>query len=261
MRSPFAAKLIRAVHTFAPIWVIVFALPSCAQTKVTSNIHAIVTYTGKIPTNPVPDQAGIRTRLFRVNTANDGLRGALVYLEPMDSKPQADAAPLELPSLKVDQFDEIFVPVITVAHPGQLVTFSNSDTANHNVRATAENPRNEFNIMAGPGGDYEKKFQLEPTRSPIKLSCDIHAWMYAWLYILDHPYYAYTDDNGRCTIPDVPPGSYTLVITHPAGRLLAQSPIRIENSKNYAIEHPFTENDLNSTAQQPVKIVEIALEY
>ena len=45
----------------------------------------------------------------------------------------------------------------------------------------------------------------------IKVKCDAHEWMHAWVWEFDHPYFATTGADGRFTIKDVPPGSYTLV--------------------------------------------------
>jgi uncharacterized surface anchored protein len=35
--------------------------------------------------------------------------------------------------------------------------------------------------------------------------------MEGWIYVVDNPYYAITDADGKFSIPDVPPGSYKLV--------------------------------------------------
>jgi hypothetical protein len=50
----------------------------------------------------------------------------------------------------------------------------------------------------------------------IKVKCDAHEWMRAWIWELDNPYFATTGDDGHFTIKDVPPGTYTLVAWHEA---------------------------------------------
>src|SRR5208282_126989 len=57
-----------------------------------------------------------------------------------------------------------------------------------------------------------------PKRSPpftkpgeVDVFCSIHARMSCIILVLENPYFAKTDAHGRYTIPDVPPGHYTLV--------------------------------------------------
>jgi hypothetical protein len=50
----------------------------------------------------------------------------------------------------------------------------------------------------------------------IRVKCDAHKWMRAWIWELDHPYFATTGEDGHFTIKDVPPGTYTLVAWHEA---------------------------------------------
>jgi hypothetical protein len=48
----------------------------------------------------------------------------------------------------------------------------------------------------------------------VSVRCDLHPWMQGWLGVLDHPYFAVTDAEGRFTLRDVPPGDYTLAVWH-----------------------------------------------
>jgi hypothetical protein len=48
----------------------------------------------------------------------------------------------------------------------------------------------------------------------LKVVCDTHAWMLAYIHVFDHPFFAVTDEHGRFSIPDVPPGVYTLTAWH-----------------------------------------------
>jgi uncharacterized protein (DUF2141 family) len=45
----------------------------------------------------------------------------------------------------------------------------------------------------------------------MRVECDAHGWMLAWVHVADSPYYAITGKDGAFTISDVPPGNYTLV--------------------------------------------------
>jgi uncharacterized protein (DUF2141 family) len=48
----------------------------------------------------------------------------------------------------------------------------------------------------------------------IKVKCEVHPWMGAWVGVLDHPFFAVTGDDGTFTIKDLPAGEYTIEAWH-----------------------------------------------
>ena len=48
----------------------------------------------------------------------------------------------------------------------------------------------------------------------IKVSCDLHSWMAAYIVVTPHSFFAMTQDNGVFEIKNVPPGKYTLKLWH-----------------------------------------------
>ena len=48
----------------------------------------------------------------------------------------------------------------------------------------------------------------------VEVGCDVHAWMKAWIGVVDHPYFAITGADGTWSMSDVPPGTYTLEVWH-----------------------------------------------
>ena len=65
--------------------------------------------------------------------------------------------------------------------------------------------------MAGSG---DLGFEFTKVENFLKFKCDVHPWMFAYITVVDHPYFAVTGKDGTFTIKDVPPGKYTLVAMH-----------------------------------------------
>ena len=64
-----------------------------------------------------------------------------------------------------------------------------------------------FNEGVSGGGKLTKKFELPEV---VKITCDVHKWMSAFVIVKANPYFAVTDEAGRFKIDNVPAGSYKL---------------------------------------------------
>lgn len=240
----------RVVYPFRCALILcLLALPACVTAgqagAETGAVEGLVRYEGRVPPPVDVDNEGRRVPVLELNPANDGLRHVIAYLEAVDESPSplpVDEAEVEA---TVDQYDLRFVPRITTARVGQSVVFKNSDSENHNVRVSAQNPRNAFNIVTGPSGDYVKNFSLEPATTPVRLSCDIHPWMRGWVYVFDHSRFATTDSIGRYRIDHVPPGDYTLVVAQPDAGLLSRVRITIALGQTATRDITFTREDIS----------------
>jgi hypothetical protein len=90
----------------------------------------------------------------------------------------------------------------------------NSDPVLHNVHtepAVSENKSYNLPQMAG-GADLT--FSYDKAETFLKFKCDVHPWMFAYMTVVDHPYFAVTDKDGNFTIKDVPAGKYTITALH-----------------------------------------------
>jgi hypothetical protein len=95
---------------------------------------------------------------------------------------------------------------------GQELEILNSDPTLHNVHAFAK--PGEFNqAMPKQGQKIVKKFKKKQTMVDIK--CDVHKWMHASAGVLDHPFFAVTNDKGEFEIPGtLPDGEYEIEAIH-----------------------------------------------
>ena len=141
-------------------------------------------------------------------------------------------------------FAPAFAQSAASVRDGQRVRFKNSDGGNHNVRTATLDPHNEFNVFTGAGTSYEHAFRADPKQRPVRIGCDLHAWMRAWVYVFDHPYFAVTDEKGRFEIKDVPPGRYQLRIRQPDGGLSREQELVVRQGESREIDVRFEQHDL-----------------
>jgi streptogramin lyase/mono/diheme cytochrome c family protein len=112
----------------------------------------------------------------------------------------------------IDQQKSVFVPRVQGLRVGQDLVMKNGDPFIHNIRSLSRKNR-PFNI-AQPAGSPNRKKTFETAEGPITIKCDFHPWMTAHFWVMDHPFFAVTDAEGRFSIPDLPPGKYTLAAWH-----------------------------------------------
>ena len=94
---------------------------------------------------------------------------------------------------------------------GQMLRVKNSDNLLHNVHSSSTH-RNSFNVgqpLAGLTHDFKLLDE-----EMLKIGCDVHRWMTAWIGIVDHPYFAVTGSDGSFTIGNVPAGKRTISVWH-----------------------------------------------
>jgi plastocyanin len=151
---------------------------------------------------------------------------AVVYVEHADGSFKAPAKPPVM-----DQHFKKFIPHVLPVLIGTSVEYHNEDPFKHNVFSP---DYGGFNLGAwGQGATKEHKYDTcKKTPCVYRQMCLIHPHMLGFVLVMQNPYFAKTDDNGRYTIADVPPGKYTLAIWH-EGKLKAESKtITVEAGKS-----------------------------
>ena len=112
----------------------------------------------------------------------------------------------------IDQVNCRYEPRVLGARVGQRIAVRNSDPVMHNVNAKPTQNRG-FNISQPVQGMVSsRRFRIPEVM--VRVGCDVHAWMGAYVGILPHPFFATTGDNGSFAIPDLPPGTYTIEAWH-----------------------------------------------
>lgn len=139
-------------------------------------------------------------------------REAVVYLEG-DKK----AGPLD--KVVIDQRNKTFLPHVSVVTVGTTVDFPNNDTVFHNVFAYYQAAKFDFGMY--PRG-ATKRMTFDKA-GLVVLQCNVHTDMSAYIMVVDTPYYALTDKQGRFHFSHLPPGTYTLHAWHESGATLTQT--------------------------------------
>ena len=138
---------------------------------------------------------------------------SIIVLEPRT--PSDFPAAAEPPVM--DQFGLAFLPAMLLARTGEPVLFRNSEDVLHNVRVVeSETKLPVFNVAIPPFGSYTHTFERPGFYT---VACDVHPAMKADILVTSSPYATTADKAGDFTLPDVPPGEYTLVVYHGTQRL------------------------------------------
>jgi plastocyanin len=134
------------------------------------------------------------------------LAGAVVFLESAQARRQVRP----LAQAEMGQAGKQFVPQVLVVPVGTAVDFPNRDTVRHHVYSFSPAKKFELKLYIGTPAN-----PVVFDRSGIAvLGCNIHDQMVGWIVVVETPYYAMSDAQGRAVI-DAPPGSYRLRSWHP----------------------------------------------
>jgi hypothetical protein len=149
-----------------------------------------------------------RTEYVVVGPQNS-LQNAFVYVK--DGVP-ARLYPVPAQPVVLDQQSCRYVPRVLGIQVGQQLTIRNSDPLLHNVRAEAQ--INQPFDVGTPIQKMEVKRTFSTREVMVPVKCNVHGWMNAYIGVLEHPFFAVTDDTGRFSIPQLPPGTYTIEVWH-----------------------------------------------
>ena len=122
-----------------------------------------------------------------------------------------DPRDLGIESVVLDNRKCAFVPHVISATVGQTLEIHNSDSTLHDAHAWL-GARSLFNVGILPG--RSRRQPLTDT-GLVHINCNVrHTWMHAYLFVAPDPYHAVTGPDGRFTIDQVPPGTYTVRVWH-----------------------------------------------
>ena len=137
------------------------------------------------------------------------LQNVFVYIKDEIS---GHSFPIPTEPVLLDQDKCRYSPRVLGVRVGQPLAIRNSDPLLHNVRADGK-INQPFN-MSTPleGVSFNRTFATREVMVDFK--CDVHAWMRAFVGVLEHPYFGTTSQDGRVSLNNLPPGTYTIEAWH-----------------------------------------------
>ena len=143
-----------------------------------------------------------------VNPENMGLKNVVVSI-PQIAAGKSFVGDSEL---VISQIGCVYEPHVQVYRPQSRLTIRNNDDVLHNIHAFA-GEEVLFNV-AQPSYVKRWPIRLLETDSVIRVQCDVHEWMDAYLVPATNPYFAVTDNDGAFELDQLPAGTHTLQVWH-----------------------------------------------
>jgi len=135
------------------------------------------------------------------------LMRSVVYLE---TAPRGAFEQYEPAHAIMDQRNETFAPHVLAITTGTVVDFPNSDRIYHNVFSLSKTRPFDLGRYA-VGRSKSVRFDRPGI---VRVFCEIHSHMSAFILVFSHPFFTMTDTEGRYRLDNVPPGTYTVVAWH-----------------------------------------------
>ncbi len=136
--------------------------------------------------------------------------GVVVYLKEVNGN-KGFAAMKGKPSMASENMK--FAPAILPILVGTSVVFPNKDDTIHNVFSASDAKKFDFGRY-GYGEENSIRFDKPGV---VNIYCKIHPLMAGTILVLENPFFAATDEQGRYSITGIPPGSYQAVCWFPYG--------------------------------------------
>ena len=131
-----------------------------------------------------------------------------------------------------------YSPRILAMQKGEKLKVKNNDPKLH-IPHSYHEERTVFNLSLPFRGTTIDATSRIRHAGVLKVVCDTHAWMLAYIHVFDHPYFAVTDERGAFSISNLPAGTYILNAWHEDAGMRSQE-ITVSESGDVRTVFEFT---------------------
>ena len=183
-----------------------------------ATVTGTILVTGTIPqprridmtADPVCGQLNIKPTLDDLIVRDGKLESAFIYVT--GGSLSTYRFPVPDSAVELHHRNCYYTPHVLGIRVDQKLSIFNDDPTLHSTRVTPK-MNVEWNQTQPDGAPpMEKSFRRAEVLVPVK--DNQHPWQRAYIAVMDHPFFAVSDESGRFEIRGLPPGTYTLVVWH-----------------------------------------------
>jgi len=181
-----------------------------------AQIEGIISFEGKPPalagldmsSDPICQRLNPQGKSQALRIEDGKLADVFAYLIAAPKPKHAVRAKAKMPIKDCQLSPRVFGMQV-----GQRLLVENHDQTLHSLRIDGA-PDIAAMRLPRPGAQVTHRFSEPKVMHTLK--CDVHSWESAYVGVLDHPYFAVSDPQGRLRIPveGLPDGSYELRLWH-----------------------------------------------
>ena len=196
---------------FTCLFVLLTSIASVASAAEWGTLKGRFVFDGKAPTPQPVDTT--KDPMCKMKLTDEdllvgdkgGLANAVIMLKTKGVAVAPEYQSSAKGDVELDNKNCHFEPHVVVVRTTQTLLLKNSDPTGHNTNIQSI-ANDGINPVLAAGSDPLKHKFTKPEVRPVKVGCNIHTWMGAWIVVRTDPYAAVSDAHGNFEIKDLPAG-------------------------------------------------------
>lgn len=170
-----------------------------------------------------------------VISADHKIQDVFVYVK--SGLPAGKTWPVTSEPMVLNQTGCHYEPHVFGIMIGQELLVKNNDNTAHNINAQTKNNEGFNKSQPKKGMEFTESFSNREMM--FKIKCDVHRWMNAYCAVMEHPFFATSDENGEFEITGLPDGTYVIVTWHERFKKGQEQTVVISGGETQEVEFVF----------------------